>query len=159
MNQFLILQINVSLALIVSLWPLKAIAILTLPTLMRIEENKALESLPGAKAATLVPGVCESACMYSCAMDTSCYAYTFDGNNGTCNKWNHSLIQLVIVPKAKSYIRGSAFLNRNILKHSHRFIRWLELPKKNLVLVINKNLYCYLSNHPFRHFSLPLTNK
>ena len=80
--------------------------ILSAPTYMKIYENKAIQSRPGAKAPKTVPGVCQYGCMNACANDENCLAYTFDANEGLCKIWDHFLIELVNKPMSKSYIRG-----------------------------------------------------
>ena len=70
------------------------------------EENKAVQSLPGANSPTVVPDVCEFGCMYACMNDKDCYAYTYDATDGSCKTWGHLKIQLVNKPNAKSFFRG-----------------------------------------------------
>ena len=75
-------------------------------TLLVIAENKAIQSRLVAKGSTIVAGVCENSCMFTCMKEKNCMAYTFDANDASCKMWDHQVIELIDRQNAKSVIRS-----------------------------------------------------
>ena len=86
------------------------IGILSVPKLWDVHENQVIQSLPGANPAKNVPNVCEMDCMFTCATDQNCMAYSFDGSDGSCKNWDHLLIEFADKAKAKSFTRSMIFI-------------------------------------------------
>ena len=79
---------------------------------MRIEEKMAIQSIAGTAGPIEVRGVCKAGCMYDCAIDDKCLAFTFDEYSGSCKKWTHLLLILVDQAMATSYIKGISIFRK-----------------------------------------------